>query len=56
MKQFNLFETQKELDLRTKQEQMFQKWKSLPSERLVPAGSPDRRQIGAELADGYFMV
>ena len=41
MKQFDLFECQKEL---------------LPPERLILAGTPDRRRLGEELADGYCMV
>ena len=56
MKQFDLFECQKELDIQAKQEQMFQKWRLLPPERLILAGTPDRRRLGAELADGYCMV
>ena len=55
MKQFDLFECQKELDIQAKQEQMFQKWRLLPPERLILAGTPDRRRLGAELADGYCM-
>lgn len=42
MKQFDLFECQKELDIQAKQEQMFQKWRLLPPERLILAGTPDR--------------
>ena len=56
MKQFDLFECQNELDIQAKQEQMFQKWRLLPPERLILAGTPDRRRLGAELADGYCMV
>ena len=53
MKQFDLFECQKELDIQAKWEQMFQKWRLLPPERLILAGTPDRRRLGEELADGY---
>lgn len=53
MKQFDLFECQKELDIQAKREQMFQKWRLLPPERLILAGTPDRRRLGEELADGY---
>lgn len=56
MKQFDLFECQKELDIQAKREQMFQKWRLLPPERLILAGTPDRRRLGEELADGYCMV
>lgn len=56
MKQFDLFEGQKELALQAEREQMFQKWRSLPPERLIPAESPDRHQVGAELANGYCML
>ena len=35
MKQFDLFECQKELDIQAKREQMFQKWRLLPPERLI---------------------
>ena len=45
MKQFDLFECQKELDIQAKREQMFQKWRLLPPERLILAGTPDRRDL-----------